>query len=94
MQARTRASGACRLTNIWPISQYVRSTARMTWLIFIVGDLAGTVVCIWDAVRAPADWVSYFVAAWQFFLVLVVLACWLVSRRVRAGGHDGRALAG
>jgi hypothetical protein len=77
----------------WPVSQYVRSAARMTVLIVISGNLAGVVVCAWKAVQAPRDWANYFVAACQFLLVLVVLACWLVSRRVRAGGHDGRALA-
>jgi hypothetical protein len=77
----------------WPVSQYVRSAARMTVLIVISGNLAGVVVCAWKAVQAPRDWANYFVAACQFLLVLVVLACWLVSRRVRAGGHDGRPLA-
>ncbi len=77
----------------WPVSQYVQSTARTIGLIFICGDLAGTAVCAWDAVRAPGDWVNYFVAAGQFFLFLVVIAVWLISRRVRTGGHQAGAAA-
>ena len=72
-----------------PISQYVRSGARMTGLVVISSGLAGEVIYIWNAVQAPGDWVNYFVAAW-FFLLNV--AWWLIRRWVRTGGHDaGRA---
>jgi hypothetical protein len=73
----------------WPIGQYVRSTARMTGLIVISGNLAGVVIYTWNAARAPGDWVNYFVAA-SLFLLLV--AWWLIRRWVRTGGHNaGRA---
>jgi hypothetical protein len=73
----------------WPIGQFLGSTARVTGLIIIAGNLAGLVVFIGNAVRAPADWVNYFMAAWLFLL----LAAWWVTRRwVRTGRHNaGRA---
>jgi hypothetical protein len=71
----------------WPISQYARSGARMTGLIFIAGGLAGEVSYIWNAVQAPGDWVNYFVAAW---LLLLYLAWWLIRRRVRTGALNVR----
>jgi hypothetical protein len=71
----------------WPISQYVRSTARLTGLIIISSNLAGLVVCAGNAVRAPGDWVNYFMAAWLFLL----LVAWWVTRRwsARAGAMRG-----
>jgi hypothetical protein len=68
----------------WPISQYVRSTARVTGLIIITGNLAGLAVFIWDTVRAPGDWVTYVLVAWS--LVLLVASSWLIRRWVRTGG--------
>jgi hypothetical protein len=54
--------------------------------------MAGLVVMlwgIWDAVRAPGDWVNYFVAA---LLFLLLVAWWLIRRWVHTGGHNaGRA---
>lgn len=69
----------------WPISQYARSSARMSGLIAISSGLAGEVVWIWNAVQAPGDWVNYFVAAWLFSLYL---AWWLIRQWVRTGGHN------
>jgi hypothetical protein len=43
----------------WPISQYVRSTARMTGLLAISSCLAGAVVYSWNTALAPGDWVNY-----------------------------------
>jgi hypothetical protein len=37
----------------WPIGQFVGSTARVTGLIIITGNLAGLVVFIGNTVRAP-----------------------------------------
>jgi hypothetical protein len=64
-----------------PISMLVRSAARVTTLIVIIGTLPGVAVLLWDAAQAPGDWVNYFVAA---CLVLPLLALWLVSRWARA----------
>jgi hypothetical protein len=75
----------------WPISEYVRATARMTGLIFISSCLAGVVVFSWNAAQAPGDWVNYFGAGWQF---LLLVACWLVRRWARARGHNAGAVAG
>jgi hypothetical protein len=58
----------------WPVSWYVRSTARMTGLIYVSGCLAGVVVYIGNAVQAPGDWVNYLWAACQS-LFLVVFLC-------------------
>jgi hypothetical protein len=69
----------------WPISQYVRSTARTTAPIVISAQLAGVAVYTWNAARAPGDWVNYVVVA-LFFLLLV--AWWLARRWARAGGHN------
>jgi hypothetical protein len=75
----------------WPISQFVRTAARMTWLIGISAAVAGLVVCTWSAAQAPGDWVSYIASA---LLFLFVVALWLVRRWVRTGGHSaGRAPA-
>jgi hypothetical protein len=75
----------------WPAGQYVRSTARMIWLIGISAAVAGLVVCTWSAAQAPGDWVNYIAPA-LLFLFLVTL--WLVRRWVRTSGHSaGRALA-
>jgi hypothetical protein len=63
----------------WLMSQYVRSTARMSGLIAISANLAGLVVCTWNAVRGPGDWVNGFAAAWLLFLLM---AWWLVRRWV------------
>jgi hypothetical protein len=68
----------------FPISMLVRSTARMTVLIVISGNLAGVAVSLWNAAQAPEDWVSYFLAA----LYLLLLALWLASRWAR-GRHAG-----
>jgi hypothetical protein len=76
-----------------PISQYVRSTLRMTLLILIGGDLAGVVVCIWNAVQAPGDWMNYFLATLFCLPALVLAAWWLIRRQARSGGHAG-AVAG
>jgi len=77
----------------WPISQYVRSTTRMTGLLAISSCLAGAVVYSWNAALAPGDWVNYLAAAWFFMPVLV----WLIRpggpaviRRL-AGSRSGRA---
>jgi hypothetical protein len=73
----------------WPVSQYVRSGARMTGLIVISSGVAGEVVYIWNAVQAPGDWVNYLLAA---LLFLPYLAWWLIRQWVRTGGHKaGRA---
>jgi hypothetical protein len=76
----------------WPLSQYVRSTARMTGLLAASSCLAGAVVYCWNAALAPGDWVNYLAAAW--FLLPVLL--WLVRpggpavvRRL-AGSWSGR----
>jgi hypothetical protein len=66
----------------WPISQYVRSTARMTGLLAISSCLAGAVTYSWNAVLAPGDWVNYLVAAWFFLPVLLLL--------IRPGGATFR----
>ncbi len=71
----------------WTVSYYLRSTARTTGLIFIGCCLAGVVVGIGNALRAPGDWVSYLVAAIEF-LLLVVFLCW---RPIRRGGRARRA---
>ncbi len=70
-----------------PIGQFLGSTARMTGLIFIAGTLAGVVVFIGNAMRAPGDWVNYLMAAWLFLL----LVAWRVTRR---WGRAGRRNAG
>jgi hypothetical protein len=76
----------------WPVGQYVRSTARLTQLLFIGGLLAGMVVNIWNAVQAPADWVNYFAAA--CFFVVVLLTLWFTRRLARRDGlRSGRDLA-
>jgi hypothetical protein len=73
----------------WPIGQFLGATARVTGLIIIAGNLAGLVVFIGNAVRAPADWVNYFMAAWLF---LLLVAWWVTRRWVRTGRHNaGRA---
>jgi hypothetical protein len=75
----------------WPISQYVRSTARMAWPIGISAAVAGLVACTWSAAQAPGDWVNYIAPA---LLFLILVALWLVRRWVRTGGPSaGRALA-
>jgi hypothetical protein len=66
----------------FPISMLVRSAARVTTLIVISSTLPGVAISLWDAAQAPEDWVNYFAAAW---LVLLLLACWLVSRWARTG---------
>ena len=66
----------------WPVSQYLRSGARITGLIVISSLIAGEVIYISNAVQAPGDWVNYLAAAW---LILFYLTWWLVRRWVRAG---------
>jgi hypothetical protein len=73
----------------WPVGQYLRSTARATQLLFFGGLLAGMVVNIWNAVQAPADWVSYFVAA--CFFVVVCLTLWFMRRLARRDGLSARS---
>jgi hypothetical protein len=68
---------------VFPLSMLVRSTARMTVLIVISGNLAGVAVNLWNAAQAPEDWVNYFLAA---LCLLLLLALWLASRWAR-GGH-------
>ena len=68
----------------WPVSQYLRSGARITGLIVISSLIAGEVIYISNAVQAPGDWVNYLAAAW---LILLYLTWWLVRRWVRAGRH-------
>jgi uncharacterized membrane protein len=69
----------------FPISVLVRSTARMTVLIVISGNLAGVAVNLWNAAQAPENWVNYFLAA---LCLLLLLALWLASRWAR-GRHAG-----
>jgi hypothetical protein len=61
----------------WPISQYVRSTARMAWPIGISAAVGGLVACTWSAAQAPGDWVNYIAPA---LLFLILVALWLVRR--------------
>jgi hypothetical protein len=71
----------------WPVSCYLRSTARTTGLIIVSSCLTGLVVDIGNAVQAPGDWVYYPFAACQF-LCLVVFLCLVayqaMGRRRRA----------
>ena len=69
----------------FPISLLVRSTARMTVLIVISGNLAGVAVSLWNAAQAPENWVNYFLAALYLLLLLALL---LASRWAR-GRHAG-----
>jgi hypothetical protein len=79
------------LLTAWPISQYVASTMRTTWLINISGMLAGLVVCSWAAAQAPGDWVNYILPVVLFLCLLALL---LLRRWVPKRGHSaGRALA-
>jgi hypothetical protein len=64
----------------FPVSVLVRSAARLTVLIAIGGILASMAVDLWNAAQAPGDRVNYFLAAWQF---LLILAWWLISRPTR-----------
>jgi hypothetical protein len=64
----------------YPISTLLRSATRVTTMIVVSGTLPGVAFSLWDAAQAPGDWVNYFVAAW---LVLLLLALWLVSRWAR-----------
>jgi hypothetical protein len=66
----------------WPVSQYLRSGARITGLIVISSLIAGEVIYISNAVQAPGDWVNYLAAA---CFILLYLTWWLVRRWVRAG---------
>ncbi len=68
----------------WPVSQYLRSGARITGLIVISSLIAGEVIYISNAVQAPGDWVNYLGAAW---LILLYLTWWLVRRWVRTSRH-------
>jgi hypothetical protein len=61
------------LLTAWPVSHYVRATARTTGLIFVSSCLAGIAVYIGDAVQAPGDWANYFWAASQFLFIVVFL---------------------
>lgn len=71
----------------YPVSQFARSSKRMTILIVISGALAGAAVNLWNAAQAPGDWVNYFSAAWFCLLLLVLLlALWLRRPRARATG--------
>jgi hypothetical protein len=72
----------------WPVGQYLRSTARLTRLLFFGGLFAGIVVNSWNAAQAPADWVNYFAAACFFFVVLLTL--WLMRRLTRRDGLSVR----
>ena len=79
----------------WPVSQFGRPAARVTWLIPIGGCLAGLAVNIWSAVQAPADWVNYFAAVMLF---LMLLAWWDIRRGpasaiARAAGSKIRHLS-
>jgi len=69
----------------FPISLFVRSTARVTALIVLGGGLAGVAISLWNTAQAPGDWVNYFIAAW---LLLLLLTWWLASRWARSG-HAG-----
>ena len=69
----------------FPISLFVRSTARVTALIVLGGALTGVAVGLWNVAQAPGDWVNYFIAAG---LLLLLLAWWLASRWARSG-HAG-----
>lgn len=69
----------------FPISVLVRSAVRVTVLIATGGVLAGLAVNLWDAARAPGDWVNYL--AVTYFLILL-LALWL-ARRPALGRHAG-----
>ena len=77
-----------------PVSQYGRSTTRMTGLIIVSTSLAGVVDISRDLVRAPGDWVNYLVVA---CLSLGPVAWWLAvrwgRRRGRQAGHGGQAAA-
>jgi hypothetical protein len=64
----------------WNVSMLVSAPARVTALILISSLLAGVTVNLWTAAQAPADWVSYFLAA---CLVLLLLAWRLASRWAR-----------
>jgi hypothetical protein len=69
----------------WPISQYVRSTARMTGLLAISSCLAGAAIYSWNAALAPGDWSNYLIAAWFILPVLLLL--------IRPGGRASPAEA-
>ena len=64
----------------FPISMLARSAARLTVLISVSAILAGMAVGLWEAAQAPADWVNYLTAAYNF---LLLLALWLASRWAR-----------
>ena len=70
----------------WSVSEYLRSTARTTELIWISGNLVGVAVFSWDTVQAPGDWVNY---VFVFLLLFLVLAWRLARRWVRTGGWRG-----
>jgi hypothetical protein len=72
----------------FPVSMLVRSTARMTMLIVISGNLAGVAVNLWNAAQAPENWVNYFLAA---LCLLLLLALWIARRwaRGRRAGSPG-----
>jgi hypothetical protein len=68
----------------FPISMLVRSTTRVIMLIAVSAPLTGVAVSLWNAAQAPGDWVNYFVAA---FLLLSLVAAWLISRWSGPGRH-------
>jgi hypothetical protein len=65
----------------YPLSVLMRSASRVSLLIACGGTLAGAGVNLWDAARAAADWVNYFVAA--LLLLVLILGVGIVSRRAR-----------
>jgi hypothetical protein len=61
-------------------SVLARSAKRVTQMIAISSCLAGALVNLWNAARAPGDWVYYFWAAFLFLLSVTALAVLLVVR--------------
>jgi hypothetical protein len=77
----------------WPISQYLRSAARMTGLLATSACLTGAVVYGWNAALAPGDWVNYLLAAWFFLplaLLLIIRPGGATVIRLLAGSRSGR----
>ena len=65
----------------YPVSVLARSTERRTLLINTCSTLAGAIVCLWNAVQAPDDWVNDLVAAFFFLLLILLLIAWRLAGR-------------
>jgi hypothetical protein len=77
----------CLFLAAWPVSHYLRPTARLTVLICMIGSVAGLVANTWDAVHSPGDWVNYLAVA---LLSLSIVALWLVSPWAQARRQKAR----